>query len=270
MHSTGPLRLCLRADPAIDSRESQLERYAETLDSAFIVARGGARVEWYDARRLRRSEVLSIEMTQTTDAGRRAQACQVAMLGLWSFDLDQAEELGAHIYRASRISQRQAALIATSAFVCARSGGETPCQIACGIESERATPEVERARAGWEGAASADSRERMRRGWGCDCGGPAPRLPAADPMRVRIDDTRDEIARIVRHTPPSCPWRPFFDPVVRDVLEAMSWWETGQLALFLGDDPPNHLVEGIGVFRRALADTREHDRAAAKAKETPP
>lgn len=63
----------------------------------------------------------------------------------------------------------------------------------------------------------------------------------------------------VRFSEPGCPWESFDDPVCQDVLEAMRWWETGQIATLLGANPHHHLLAGISIFRRALAAVRDFD-----------
>lgn len=59
------------------------------------------------------------------------------------------------------------------------------------------------------------------------------------------------ITEVTGVEPHGCPWRAWSDPVVQDVAEAYAWDERGQLAMWWGADPPNHLVEGLHVFRRA-------------------
>ena len=65
---------------------------------------------------------------------------------------------------------------------------------------------------------------------------------------------------VTGHLPDTCPWSAFSDPVVQDVVEAYGWEEQGQLAMWWGSDPPNHLIEGMHVFKRAVARTRDAER----------
>jgi hypothetical protein len=74
---------------------------------------------------------------------------------------------------------------------------------------------------------------------------------------------REAIERITGHRPVSCPWRAYYDPLVREVM-ALSWSvESGNLGAALGDDPPAVLVDALGVYRSALAATLAEDRRLA-------
>lgn len=44
------------------------------------------------------------------------------------------------------------------------------------------------------------------------------------------------------------------------MLDAYRWFESGQLELFLGSDPPAVLVECIGIYHGALNRVWSHDR----------
>lgn len=60
----------------------------------------------------------------------------------------------------------------------------------------------------------------------------------------------------------TCPWRALEDPVVRDVVRAHAFFESGQLREFWGDDPPRYLVDGVRVHESALRLTDQADREA--------
>lgn len=64
--------------------------------------------------------------------------------------------------------------------------------------------------------------------------------------------------------PVTCPYWAFLDRTVREVLDAYGWFESGQVGLFAGDDPPNILVEAIGIYHRALNRIRAHDLELAR------
>lgn len=68
------------------------------------------------------------------------------------------------------------------------------------------------------------------------------------------------IERVTGFRPAECPWRAFEDPIVSEVLDAYRWFESGQLAIQLGNDPPAILVEAIGVYHGALNRVWSHDR----------
>jgi len=66
----------------------------------------------------------------------------------------------------------------------------------------------------------------------------------------------------------TCPWRSFGDPVCADVINAFGWYESGQIALYLGNDPPSHLIRGLAVYRAAYNATQSDrlDRQRKKGK----
>lgn len=77
------------------------------------------------------------------------------------------------------------------------------------------------------------------------------------------------IERITGHKPSTCPWRAFYDPLVREVLEVFWSIEGGNLGGVIGEDPPGILVDAIGVFKRALDATQaEDDRLRREERET--
>lgn len=59
----------------------------------------------------------------------------------------------------------------------------------------------------------------------------------------------------------SCPWRVFQDPVVADVLSAWEWFESGQISLRLGSDPPYYLIEGVECYQSAIQWARNEQQA---------
>jgi hypothetical protein len=74
---------------------------------------------------------------------------------------------------------------------------------------------------------------------------------------------REAMERIVGHRPVSCPWRAYYDPLVREVM-ALSWAvEEGNLAAATGDDPPAILLDAVGMYRQALSATLAEDRRIA-------
>lgn len=103
---------------------------------------------------------------------------------------------------------------------------------------------------------------RYRRVWGCDCDGESHRhrqdegSPADAPLRAHLTS----IERVTGHRPSTCPWRAFYHPLVREVLEVHWAVEQGNLAAVIGTDPPYLLVEALGIFRRALLATQAEER----------
>ena len=53
-----------------------------------------------------------------------------------------------------------------------------------------------------------------------------------------------------------CPWKAFNEAVCADVLNVIKWYESGQIGLALGADPPAHLIEGVEVFQSAMMAVR--------------
>jgi hypothetical protein len=66
-----------------------------------------------------------------------------------------------------------------------------------------------------------------------------------------------------------CPWRAFTIPIVREVLHALRFFESGNLALAL-PDPSHRLMEGIGfwqqVYNRVQSKQLELERKEREAK----
>lgn len=88
----------------------------------------------------------------------------------------------------------------------------------------------------------------MRRSYGCDCGGKTngrenPEL--TDPYFASIRNWTGE-------RPITCPWRAFYDPLVRDVLSIYPFFSSGQLAIILGNDPPLYLIEAVSYYHDKL------------------
>lgn len=95
--------------------------------------------------------------------------------------------------------------------------------------------------------------------YGCDCDGvartPVDRGIEGDSIRA----TLGIIERITGHRPPTCPWRAFMEPIVREVL-SVSWAGGGDLAAAVGPDPDAKLLEGLGVYTRAKLATEREER----------
>lgn len=103
---------------------------------------------------------------------------------------------------------------------------------------------------------------RYRRIWACDCDGESHLHPSDDgsPADLAIRAHAATIERITGHKPSTCPWRAFYHPLVRDVLGVHWAVEHGNLAAVIGSDPPNILVEALGIFRRSMMATSAEER----------
>ncbi len=59
------------------------------------------------------------------------------------------------------------------------------------------------------------------------------------------------IEKVTGHAPATCPWRAFYEPIVREVV-AVAWAvPDGNLEAAIGTDAPYVLVQAIGVYQRA-------------------
>lgn len=110
--------------------------------------------------------------------------------------------------------------------------------------------------------------ERMRRAWGCDCDGERPKPPTElDPSQIATSRALDAIEMITAHRPHTCPWRSYYDPLVREVM-SISWAiENGNLPALLSDDSPHILFEAVGVYRMSLLATLAEDRRLRQQRE---
>lgn len=91
-------------------------------------------------------------------------------------------------------------------------------------------------------------REEVRRSYGCDCGGKTngrENPSITDPYFKAVEGWTGE-------RPITCPWRAFYDPLVRDVLQVYPFYSSGQLAVILGPDPPLRIVEAVAYYSDKL------------------
>lgn len=63
----------------------------------------------------------------------------------------------------------------------------------------------------------------------------------------------------------TCPWAAFGNVVVIATLAAYPYFESGQLAFALGNDPPAVMVEAIECYHTALARVRDVQETERKA-----
>lgn len=104
-------------------------------------------------------------------------------------------------------------------------------------------------------------RASWRAGWACPCSG------AVEPKPDRfIESVKVRLKTLTGYAPDTCPWTAFANPVVADIINAHRWYDTGQVNLFLGNDPPAHLVAGLELYVSALQSTRA-DRMDREAEE---
>lgn len=89
----------------------------------------------------------------------------------------------------------------------------------------------------------------MRASYACDCMGE--RHVGRESPRM-TDGVLDVIENVTGARPPSCPWSAFRDPLVQDVVSAYRFFESGQLSITVGDDPPPRIVEGVAHYHAAV------------------
>jgi len=66
-----------------------------------------------------------------------------------------------------------------------------------------------------------------------------------------VDAARSQIRDFAGHETVSCPWRAFTSWLVRDVLQGMRYFESGNLHLAF-PQPSHRLVEGIGFWSATM------------------
>lgn len=101
--------------------------------------------------------------------------------------------------------------------------------------------------------------------WDCDCEphDEAPTDYDVDVAALHRKSSRAAIEQITGHVPTGCPWRAYDDPVVIEAMESYAWFESGQLEMAIGADPPAVLVEAIRIYHSALASVRAADMKSA-------
>lgn len=61
------------------------------------------------------------------------------------------------------------------------------------------------------------------------------------------DGIRSAVQDMTGHFVSGCPWRAFSAPIVREVMQAIQFFESGNLA-FANPEPSHRLVEGIAFW----------------------
>lgn len=103
--------------------------------------------------------------------------------------------------------------------------------------------------------------------WQCDCDGEShlkkdsSGTPEAQQNRIAL---KHPIQVLLNIEVPTCPWRAFYDPLVKEVISVYWAKEGGNLGAVIGQDAPGILVDAIGVFVRALEMTKGEDRKIAE------
>lgn len=95
--------------------------------------------------------------------------------------------------------------------------------------------------------------------YGCDCDGVRREPLDGGREGEAVRASLRTIERVTGFRPPTCPWRSFYEPIVREVMEIAWTVDDGNLSAALGPDPDAVLVEAMGVYRRSLSVTRADD-----------
>lgn len=102
--------------------------------------------------------------------------------------------------------------------------------------------------------------ETIRRCWQCDCDGKSDRtLPVVGGPSRSVQGMAAHMEHVTGLRPVTCPWRVFWDPLVKEVLEIATLAEKGMGGSGLGNDPPGILLDGMHIYLRSLNATRHHD-----------
>lgn len=101
--------------------------------------------------------------------------------------------------------------------------------------------------------------------YACDCDGVTRQMADRGIEGDSIRATLGIVERVAGHRPPTCPWRAFYEPIVREVL-SVSWAVGGDLGGALGADPDAKLVEALGVYTRAKRATEADEQRIAAEK----
>lgn len=109
---------------------------------------------------------------------------------------------------------------------------------------------------------------RWRTVYGCDCDGVSHTLTdhRDGAPETGIRRHLDVIGRVTGSRPRTCPWRAYYHPLVREVMQLAWSIEKGNLAPVLGDDPPALLVDALGHYEMALQATVHEDSRLAREK----
>lgn len=91
-----------------------------------------------------------------------------------------------------------------------------------------------------------------REAWGCDCDGVRREAIIRGPHACGLHAHLDAMERITQQpSPRGCPWRSYYDPLVREVVRLAAFYDSGNLAAVLTDRTPAVVVDGLAVFRSA-------------------
>jgi hypothetical protein len=74
--------------------------------------------------------------------------------------------------------------------------------------------------------------------------------------RVFIEGFWKAVEAYTGDRPDTCPWHSFRDPLVIDVVNGYSYFESGQLREYWGDDPPYILSEAMRHYHTTMERVR--------------
>lgn len=142
------------------------------------------------------------------------------------------------------------------------------------IDSRGAVVELTRKQRQAQGSAasSPDVLRSWRRVWACDCDGESHTLGGYErtAASVAVRKMAEHIRQITGHEPPTCPWRVYYEPIVKAVVHLRTLAADGLAELELGPDPAAVILDAYATYLRAYnatyADEMEAERAEREAK----
>ena len=105
--------------------------------------------------------------------------------------------------------------------------------------------------------------KQLRRAWQCDCDGVSHKdTRPLSTVTKATDSMGDGIESLTGHRPRTCPWRVFYHPLVREVVQLATLAEKNLGGPAMGDDPPAVLLDALALYMRARDVTAMKDREA--------
>lgn len=90
-------------------------------------------------------------------------------------------------------------------------------------------------------------------------------------MAAVVRSMAAHIGEVTGSEPPTCPWRVFYDPLVRRVLDVCSLDDRHLAATALGPDPVAIELDAVGTYTRArnaaIAEEMERERKEREAQQ---
>lgn len=105
-----------------------------------------------------------------------------------------------------------------------------------------------------------DALSVLRRAWRCDCDGESHEgREETGAESVLTRSMGDHVESITGVRPMSCPWRSFFDPVVKAVIGVAILADENLGLAVLDDETPALITDALPIYIHAKLATRSHD-----------